>query len=223
MGTHSGQNRVSLGLVAAFCGAGLALGSCVATNAASAVSSSAVNTMSAVGRAAAQSATAVNRTVAQIPAALMYGPGPSRRIVIPVNRTRPARVAQPRTASRSQAAPPKRSSPERMGARAPKPPAKKSTARAGAFLEVMPPELLDQLSQDQINLQAIVQAEALADDKGETILWDLDGRAGTARTEAPHTLGAFTCRAVIESVKLSETATEARATACRTDATAWTL
>lgn len=79
------------------------------------------------------------------------------------------------------------------------------------------------MTQDQVNLQAMVQAEALAGDAGETIFWELDGRAGTARAEPPHTMGVFTCRVMIESIKMGETATEARATACRSPSMAWTL
>lgn len=87
----------------------------------------------------------------------------------------------------------------------------------------MPPELLDKLSQDEINLQAIVQAEALESESGETVYWELEDHAGTSMAETPHRMGAFTCRVVVESLKLEEGATESRATACRTNETGWTL
>lgn len=87
----------------------------------------------------------------------------------------------------------------------------------------MPPELLDKLSQDEMNLQGIVQAEALESEIGETVFWDLGERAGTSMAEPEHRMGGFTCRVVVESLKIDGAATESRATACRTDETSWTL
>lgn len=200
---------------------GATLGGCVAMNAAATVSSATVGAANAVGRAATQTAASVSRSVSQIPAAMMYGPGVNRRIVIPLSRTQPQPVMQRSVTQRRSA--PSRPRVTRRSAAAPETAPKAATTRAETFLEVLPPELLDQLTQDQVNLQTLVQAEALAGAADETVFWELDGRAGTARAEAPHALGAFTCRAMIETIKLGETATESRATACRTNVTGWTL
>lgn len=213
------MRRERLRQIAAMICAGAALAGCVAMNAASTVTSATVQTVGAVGRAATGTANVVNRTVQQIPAAMMYGAGANRRIVIPVNRTTrstvPVRAARPVT--------PVRTATTSTTSKRAKVPPKKSTKRADEFLEVMPPELLDQLTQDQINLQALVQSEALAGPVGETVYWDVDDRSGTSRAEEPHAMGAFTCRVMVESLKIDGTATESRATACRTEATAWTL
>jgi surface antigen len=147
---------------------------------------------------------------------MMYGQTP-RRIVIPMN-------AQPRTRAqipRSRPAPRAIRGPESAGATTAAPTPR--TKRDKAFLEVMPPELLDRLSQDEINLQTLVQAEALSIETGETVFWETEDRAGTALAEAPHRMGPFTCRVVIETLKIEGAATESRATACRTDETGWTL
>jgi len=88
---------------------------------------------------------------------------------------------------------------------------------------VMPPELLDRLNQDQINLQSIVQAEAMTSSTGETIYWEFEERAGTSLAEPEHRMGGFTCRVVVESLKIDGTATESRATACRTEGAPWML
>jgi len=198
------------------------LGGCIAMNTAATMSSTTLGAANAVGNAARQSAAAVSRSVSQIPAAMMYGAGPSRRIVIPMNRTQPARVARPQPVAR-QAPVRQAAAPSRRAVKKAELPPKKTTRRADTFLDVLPPEVLDQLSQDQVNLQAIVQAEALDGEAGETIFWELDDRAGSARAEAPHTMGVFTCRGMIESIKQGDTATEARATACRSPSMAWTL
>ena len=196
--------------------------------AASVVTSAAVNTVGAVGRAVVGTSNVVNRTVREIPAAMMYGPGPSRRIVVPLNNTNRSnrstrRVSTPRNrapdvAAVRRPAPPKPAAPKKS---------KSSNdgrkASADTYLEVMPPELLDRLTQDQRTLQGLVQAEALASDDSETVFWELEGRAGTSTAEAEHRMGTFTCRVLVESLKFGETATESRATACRTDETAWTL
>ena len=196
------------------------LAGCVAMNAASTITSATVNTVAAVGRAATGTANVVNRTVQQIPAAMMYGAANNRRIVIPVNRAArgtPVPRAQTR-AVRQPVAVTAKPSPRK----APKP-AKKTTKRSDEFLEVIPPELLDLLTQDQMSLQTIVQADALAGAFGETVYWELDDRAGTSRAEEPHRMGAFSCRVMVESLKIDGTATESRATACRTENTGWTL
>lgn len=209
-------------LCAAVC-AGLAataaLQGCMAVNAAAAVSRATIGTVDAVGRGMTRSvnaaSNAVVRTVNRVPAAMMYRTVP-RQVVIPARTTTrrsvPAARPQPVT-SRSTPA-------QRPAAR------KKNTKERDEILEVMPPELLDQLTNDQLTLQSMIQADALEGPGGETVFWELDGRAGTAVAEEPHRMGGFTCRALTETLKMAEAdaeATQATATACRTEATSWTL
>lgn len=202
---------------------GPSLSGCVAVNAAAAVSRATIGTVNAVGtgvtRAVTNTSMAVSRSVQQIPAAMMYRTVP-RQVVIPLRSTRsyasrPTRSAvstqRPRTVSTISKASSKK---------------KKQSKERGEILEVLPPELLDQLSDDQLILQSIVQTDALDGPGEETVFWELDGRAGTALAEEMHQMGGFTCRDIVETIKLAETDTEAtqsRATACRTEATSWTL
>ncbi|MDX2143029.1 MAG: hypothetical protein SFV19_06720, partial [Rhodospirillaceae bacterium] len=206
--------------------AGLGLSGCIAFQAASAVAGVAVGTVSAVGRATMAVANAVtnttstvNRTITQIPAAMMYGPSRTRRVVIP-NRAPPRQARAPR----QRASAPARPAPVRTTKAKP---AKPTSKERQQILEVLPPEVLDQMTKDELILQTMVQTEALAIATDEVIFWELDGHAGTATAETEHRMGTFTCRLLIETVKLDPaedaTATQSTATVCRTEATGWTL
>jgi len=219
--THVIRSRfyvVSLSLALTFL-----LSGCIAYQAASMVAGAAVGTVSAVGRAISRAATstssAVSRSVQQIPARMMYGPAP-RRYVIPVRNTRTTTAARTTRTSTTRA-------PTSSAATAAQKKAlKKMSKQRSEILEVLPPELLNQLTEGQLTLQAIVQADALEGPGKETVFWEYEGRAGTATSEEPHRMGSFTCRVLVETLKLedaSEEATESRATACKTDTTGWTL
>lgn len=222
---------------------GAALSGCMAYQAASMIAGAAVSTVTAVGRAVSSAVTstsmAVNRSVQQIPAAMMYGPGPSRRIVIPARQPTRARPAQRPTRTTSQA---RQASIKPTALKNSKSKTAVAPERA-ALLEVLPPELLDKLTKDQLILQSMVQTEALANQTNEVIFWELEGRSGTSYAEAESRMGDFTCRVIVETLKLepasaensasesqSDTAkpaevqaTEAKATACRTESVGWTL
>jgi hypothetical protein len=214
--------------VAALIVAGLGLSGCIAAQAVSAVAGAAVGTVTAVGRAAmavgnavTTTSNAVSRTVTQIPVAMMYGPAPARRVVIPA-RTPPRAT---RASAPTRAAP----SPARaVPVKAAKPkPAKPSSKERQALLEVLPPEVLDRMTKDELILQRMIQVEALASVGDEVVFWELEGREGTAIAESEHRMGNFTCRLMIETVKLDvaadATATQSKATVCKTENTDWTL
>ena len=94
-------------------------------------------------------------------------------------------------------------------------------------MEVLPPEVLDQMTKDELILQSMVQLEALNNSKDEVIFWDFEGHAGTAAAEAEHRMGTFTCRKITETIKLDQAedakATQSTATACHTDNDGWSL
>lgn len=198
----------------------LGLSGCMAYQLGAAVAGAAVNTVSAVGRAISYAATgtsqAVTRTVQQIPARMMYGPQyyPPRQVYVPPPR-RIATQQRPRpTPARSQ---------KTKSAKAAKPLSKERKN----ILEVLPPEILDKMTKDELILQSMVQYEALTNDKDEVIYWDLDGHAGTAMAAAEHRMGSFTCRELTETIKLDTAddaeATQSKATACRTEDVGWSL
>lgn len=199
--------------------AGVALQGCVAVNAAAAVSRATIGSVNAVGSGVTRSvnaaSNAVVRTVSRVPAALASRTVP-RRIVVPARSTATRRLSAPRPQPVVT-----RSTPEQKQAAR-----KKNSKQRDEILEVLPPELLNQLSDDQLILQAMIQADALEGPGAEVVFWELDGRAGTAAADAPHRMGGFTCRLVTETLKMAEAdteATEAKATACRTETTSWTL
>lgn len=208
--------------VCAACLASLVLTGCIAMQAASAVTSSAISSVNAVGRAVTVGSNTIARSVQRIPASMMYNSVP-RRVVIPV-RSAPTQSTTAQRAAATRA--------RTQYARAARDAAKKASTRKiskerAEILEVLPPELLDQLNKDQLILQAMVQQDALEGPEDEIVFWELeDGSAGTASAAATHQMGNFTCRAMVETVKLNDgtdEATESRATACRTEATGWTL
>lgn len=216
-------HRVFNFLAAALAGAAcLSLSGCLAFQAGAAVAGAAVSTVSAVGRAISSAATgtstAVTRTVQQIPAQMMYGPARTRQVYIPPRS--PPRAA-PRRAAPTRATPVKATTNKRSKA------AKPTSKERQALLEVLPPEILDQMTKDELILQSMVQLEALTNTKDEVIFWDLDGHAGTASAEPEHRMGAFTCRTITETMKLDTAedakATQSTATACRTDDVGWSL
>jgi len=218
--TGKGVSGRTLLLTGALAAAALGLSGCIAFQAASAVAGAAVGTVTAVGRAVSSAASstsrAVTRTVQQIPAQMMYGPYPPRRVVIPVRnpppsiRTAPARSARPAAIRTAKSKP-----------------AKPTSAERRQILEVLPPEVLDRMTKDELILQRMIQLEALTSTADEIIYWDLDGHAGTAAAEPEHRMGGFTCRLITETVKLDATedatATQSKATVCRTESTDWTL
>jgi len=197
------------------------LSGCIAFQAASAITGAAVGTVTALGRAvtrvANSTSSAVSRSVSQIPARMMYGPYPNRRITVPVRS--PQRTT--RTASMSK---PK---PVNAAAKPSKTASKAASKERLQLLEVLPPAVLDDMSKDELVLQAMIQTEALDTDTDEVIFWDLDGHSGTAWAEPAHHMGAFTCRLITESAKLDAAedaqATQSKATVCKTENTGWTL
>lgn len=198
------------------------LSGCLAYQAASAITGAAVGTITALGRAvtrvATSTSTSVSRSVSQVPARLMYGPYPNRRIVVPV-RSPQRSTRTSRTSSMSKPKPVKTS--------ASKAASKPQSKERLQLLEVLPPEVLDKMSKDELVLQAMIQNEALEDEAGEVIFWDLEGHSGTAWAEPAHRMGAFTCRIVTETAKLDAAedaqATQSKATVCKTEDTGWTL
>lgn len=185
---------------------------CAVVNAAAAVSRAVVTTSNAVTRTVVNSSNAIVRSVQRIPAQTMYNAAP-RRIVIPAARNQP--TPQQVAAARTRAA----------KAAAKKIPPKKMSKERAEILEVMPPELLDQLTKDELILQSIIQLDALDGPGKETVFWDLNGRAGTAFAEDPVVKGDFTCRVITETLKLDDSgeATESKATACKTSVAKWAL
>jgi surface antigen len=207
------------------------LSGCLAFNAASMVAGAAVGTVTAVGRAVVgaaastsraissaseSTARAVSRTVTQIPARMMYGPRPVRQVATP-QRMVPRST---RTSTKPTTTTPTKPTQNRK-------PAKPSSKERQALLEVLPPEVLDQMTKDELILQAMIQLEALTSDKDEVIFWDLEGHAGTASAEKEHRMGTFVCRTITETIKLDTTedaqALQSKATACRTDDVGWSL
>jgi len=210
----SGSRYQSAQIIGALSLVALALSGCIAMQAASAVTSTAINTVSAVGRAVTNTSNVVSRTVQRIPAAMMYNSAP-RQVVVPLRSAPRAAQTTPRPVSRAAAQPAKQRAPSR-----------RISKQRSEILEVLPPELLDQLNKDQIILQSMVQKEALESANDDIVFWELEGSAGTAFAEAPKQMGSFTCRAVVETIKLddgTDEATESRATACKTENTSWTL
>lgn len=183
------------------------------------VAGAAVGTVAAVGRAISYAATgtsqAVTRTVQQIPARMMYGPPNYQQRQVYVPPPRRAAATRPR-ATPAKATPAKKAKP-----------AKATSKERLNILEVLPPEVLDQMSKDELILQSMVQLEALTNTKDEVIFWNLEGHAGTATASADHRMGGFTCRDITETIKLDTTedakATQSKATACRTDNVGWSL
>jgi surface antigen len=186
------------------------LQSCAVVNTAAAVSRAVVSSSNAVTRTVSAGTDAVVRSVQRIPTSMMYNTAP-RRVVIPARNT-----AQARPATRARAP---------VAAKQKPTPPRKMTKERSEILEVLPPDLLDQLTQDQIILQSIIQLDALDGPGNETVFWELEGRAGTAFADQPTRTGSFTCRLITETLKLDDSgeATEAKATACKTENTSWTL
>lgn len=186
---------------------------CAIVNGAAAVSRAVVASSNAVTRTVVNSSNAIVRSVSRIPASTMYNAAP-RRIVVPARS--PQRTAT-RQASTSRAT--------KAAAQKAKQPPRKMTKERSEILEVLPPEVLDQMTKDELILQSIVQLDALDGPGKEVVFWDLNGRAGTAFADAPHNTGGFKCRMVTETIKLDDSgeAIESKATACKTESTAWTL
>jgi hypothetical protein len=213
------------------------LSGCLAFNAASMVAGAAVGTVTAVGRAVVgaaastsraissaseSTARAVSRTVTQIPARMMYGPRPVRQVATPQRMTPRNTTRATRATSTSTTAPSKATQKDSN-----RKPAKPSSKERQALLEVLPPDVLDQMTKDELILQAMIQLEALTSDKDEVIFWDLEGHAGTASAEREHRMGTFVCRTITETIKLDTAedaqALQSKATACRTDDVGWSL
>ncbi|MDX2142797.1 MAG: hypothetical protein SFV19_05545, partial [Rhodospirillaceae bacterium] len=139
---------IAVRIIAVLIVAGLGLSGCIAFQAASAVAGVAVGTVSAVGRATMAVANAVtnttstvNRTITQIPAAMMYSRYPARRVVIP-NRAPPraTRASTQRASAPARPAPTKAANVKRAK------PAKPTSKERQQILEVLPPEVLDQMT-----------------------------------------------------------------------------
>ncbi|MBL8644734.1 MAG: hypothetical protein JNK21_12430 [Rhodospirillaceae bacterium] len=211
---HSRHVRFIAATAAVLALTSLSLQGCVAVNAAAAVSRAVVGTTNAVSRTVTAGTNSVVRSVQRIPAAMMYNTAP-RQVVVPIRTTRTTATA-PRMIPRSTST---------AAAAARKAPPRKMSKERSEILEVLPPELLDQLTKDQIILQSMVQKDALEGPGDETVFWDLEGRAGTAFAEAPVRTGGFTCRVIVETLKIDDSgeATESRATVCKTESTSWTL
>ncbi len=200
-------------MVAALLAALPLLQGCAVVNAAAAVSRAVVASSNAVTRTVTNSSNAIVRSVQRIPAQTMYNTVP-RRVVIPARQPTQPTPAQVAAAQQRAAK-----------AAAAKMPKKKMSKERAAILEVMPPELLDQLTKDELILQSMIQLDALDGPGKETVYWDLKGHAGTAFAEDPSTHGGFTCRIITETLKLDDSgeATESKATVCKTEGTHWTL
>jgi hypothetical protein len=186
---------------------------CAIVNGAAAVSRAVVASSNAVTRTVVNSSNAIARSVSRIPAQTMYNAAAPRRVVIPSNQPSASQVAAARTRAAKQAA-------KQQAAKN-----KKMSKERSEILEVMPPELLDQLTKDELILQSIIQLDALDGPGKEVVYWDLNGRAGTASAEEATTHGGFKCRVITETLKLDDSgeATESKATACKTESTSWTL
>ncbi len=185
-------------------------------NTAAAISRAINTTSNAVTNTVVNSSNAIVRSVQQIPAQTMYNTAP-RRVVVPARQPSASQVNAARQRAAQKAA--------KQQAAAVKDKNKKMSKERSDILEVMPPELLDQLTKDELILQSIIQLDALDGPGKETVFWDLNGRAGTAFAEDPTTTGGFKCRVITETLKMDDSgeATESKATACKTESTAWTL
>ncbi len=144
----------------------------------------------------------------------------SRQISTSVNST----AAAQRAASASyQPAQPVSYQPSRStssGKAAAKSPVSQKHRDAG--LDILPAELLQRLSPDQIGLQRAAQEEAMTATVGETIFWHIDGREGSAVAESENMIGGFTCRTFTQTLALEDYFDQASIKACRTGSGNWT-
>ncbi len=90
-------------------------------------------------------------------------------------------------------------------------------------VDILPPSVLAQLTEDQAGLQRAAQSEAFNAPVGEEIYWEIDGRTGSAVAESENSIGGFVCRTFLQTLVLEdENLTEGEATMCRNHSGVWT-
>lgn len=90
-------------------------------------------------------------------------------------------------------------------------------------IDILPPTVLAQLTEDQAGLQRAAQSEAFSAPVGEEIYWEVEGRTGSAVAESENAMGSFVCRTFIQTLTLEkDNTTESEAVMCRNDNGVWT-
>jgi len=88
-------------------------------------------------------------------------------------------------------------------------------------LDILPTEVLSQLTKDQAALQRAAQAEAFTAPVGETIFWEDGGRTGSAMAETENAMGSFLCRTFVQTIKITESEERASTLACKSPDGIW--
>lgn len=90
-----------------------------------------------------------------------------------------------------------------------------------AALGILPPEVLTQLSADQIGLQTAAQTAALEAEIGEIIEWTYEGVYGSARALSESTMGTLRCREFEQTIVRDGETKAAVGSACERGTGQW--
>lgn len=97
----------------------------------------------------------------------------------------------------------------------------KQLAVTQAALGILPPNILSQLSVDQIGLQTAAQTAALDAEIGEIIEWTYEGISGSAQALAETTLGTMRCRDFKQTISMNGETLTATGSACERGIGQW--
>lgn len=97
----------------------------------------------------------------------------------------------------------------------------KEMASTQAALGILPPEVLTQLSPDQIGLQTAAQTAALDAQIGEIIEWKYEGVYGSAQALSETTMGTMRCREFEQTILMDGETKTATGSACERGVGQW--